>query len=106
MSVMHLLGYFILSVAKILRILINLYTLIVGFTVILSWVNPDPYNPLVRFLSQITNPVFRLVRRILPRALFRTRFDFTPILVFLLLVLIDTMLVNLLFELSNNLLSK
>lgn len=103
---MHLLGLLLLSIAKVLRLLINLYTLIVAFAVILSWVNPDPYNPLVRFLYQITAPVFRLVRRLIPRSLFRTGFDFTPILVFLLLIVIDTTVIGLLFEWAGTLLSK
>ena len=104
--IFHFLGYLVLSLAKILRLLINLYTLIVAITVILSWVNPDPYNPIVRFLYQATNPVFRFVRQILPRAFFRTRLDFTPILVFILLIILDTVFVSMLFEWSGILLSK
>lgn len=103
---MHLLGLLLLSVAKILRLIVNLYTLVVAFTVILSWVNPDPYNPLVRFLYQMTAPVFRFVRRFMPRTLFRFSIDFTPIFVFILLIVIDTTLVGLLFEWSGKLLSK
>ncbi len=103
---MHMLGSLLLSFAKILRLIINLYTFIVAFAVIISWVHPDPYNPIVRFLHQATSPVFRLVRRLVPRVLFQTGFDVTPMLVFILLIVIDTTLVGLLFEWAGILLSK
>ncbi len=103
---MHFLGLLLLSLAKVFRLLINLYTLIIAIAVIVSWVNPDPYNPMVRFLRQATEPAFRSVRRFLPRALLRTRLDLSPILVFILLIMIDTVLVGMLFELSGKLLSK
>jgi YggT family protein len=103
---MHLLGLILLSIAKVLRLLLNIYTVIVAAAVIVSWVNPDPYNPIVRFLYQATQPVFRQIRRLVPRALFRTGFDWTPIFVFILLIVIDTTLVGLLFEWAHQLLSK
>jgi YggT family protein len=89
-----------LAVARILRFLIELYTFIVAAAVIVSWVNPDPYNPIVHFLRQITEPVFSRVRRFLPRAAFQWRIDLTPIVVFVLLMAIDTVLVGLLFDLA------
>ncbi len=95
---MHFLGLLLLSIAKVLRLLINLYTLIVAAAVLVSWVRPDPYNPIVRFLYQATAPAFRFCRRFLPRFLFRTGLDLTPIVVFILLIVIDTVLVGLLFE--------
>lgn len=103
---MHFVGLLLLSLAKILRLVINLYTFIVAGAVLVSWVNPDPMNPIVRFLYQSTAPVFRLVRRLLPRALFRTGIDFTPVLVFILLIVIDTLLVSLLFDGASIFLSK
>lgn len=103
---MHFLGLILLSVAKILRLIINIYTFIVVFAAIISWVSPDPYNPIVRFLHQATNPVFSRVRRFVPKALWRTGIDFTPIVVFILLILMDTIVVGLLFEWSGLLLSK
>ncbi len=95
---MHFVGLLLLAVAKILRMLINLYTFIVALSVIITWVNPDPYNPIVRFLYQATVPVFRKVRRFVPTALLRTGFDITPILVFILLIVLDTVLIGLLFD--------
>jgi YggT family protein len=98
---MHVLGLVLLALARILRFLINLYTFVVAAAVIVSWVNPDPTNPIVNFLRQVTEPVFSRMRRFLPRAAFQWRIDVTPILVFVLLMAVDTVLVGLLFDLAS-----
>jgi YggT family protein len=102
----HLTGLTLLTLAKILRLLLNLYSFVVAAAVLVRWVNPDPYNPIVRFLYQATEPVFRKVRPLLPRALYRTGIDWSPILVFALLIAADTLLIGLLFDLAGNFLSK
>lgn len=101
---MHVLGLILLAVARILRLLINLYTILIAVAVLVSWVNPDPYNPIVRFLRQVTEPVLAQVRRRLPRAAFRWSIDISPLIVFILLILIDTVLVGLLFDFAAGLL--
>ncbi|MBI4373600.1 MAG: YggT family protein [Deltaproteobacteria bacterium] len=104
---MHLIGYSILTIARLLEFLINIYTFIVAISVIVSWVNPDPYSPIVRFLTMTTEPVFRRVRRLIPSSiLYRIRIDFSPILVFILLIILETFVVGLLRESALNLLSK
>lgn len=100
---MIVLGYLLLAIARILNMLIMIYTIVVAAAVIISWVNADPYNPIVRILRQLTEPVFYQVRRRLPRALLRTGIDFSPIIVFIVLILIDTILVNLLFDIARDL---
>jgi len=103
---MHTLGYLLISVAKVLQLLINIYTFIIAGVVIVSWVGADPYNPIVRFLRQATEPVFGRVRRLLPQALFRTGLDFTPMIVLILLILVENVLVNLLYEWAQSFLSR
>lgn len=100
---MSAIAYIILAFAKILHLLINLYTFIVAGSVLLSWVNPDPYNPIVRTLRQLTEPVFYRVRRLLPRALFRTGIDFSPMIVLFVLIMLDTVVVQLLYDLATSL---
>lgn len=103
---MHTLGYLVISIAKVLQLLINIYTFIIAGSVIISWVGADPYNPIVRFLRQATEPIFFRVRKIMPKALFRTGLDFTPMIVLILLILIENILVNLLYEWAQSLLAK
>jgi YggT family protein len=100
---MSALGYVIIALAKVLSLIINLYTLIIVVAVLISWVNADPYNPIVRILRQLTEPVFYQVRRLMPRALLRTRLDFSPLIVLLGLVIIETVLGSLLHDLGRSL---
>lgn len=95
---MNALGYLILAIAKMLHLIFTIYTFIIAIAVIMTWIKPDPYNPIVRIIRQITEPVFNLVRRIMPRFLFRTGLDFSPILILLLLILFDTVVVGLLYD--------
>lgn len=103
---MHALGYLILAFARMLGLVINIYTFVIAAAVLISWVNADPYNQVVRLIRTLTEPVFNLFHRIVPSRLYRTGIDFTPIFVLLALILIDTLLVNFLFDLGRSLLLK
>lgn len=95
---MYPLGSLLVSVAKVLSILLTIYQYIVLGAVIVSWVNADPHNPIVRFLRQSTEPIFRPIRKLMPRAMFRTGIDFTPLIVFLLIVLIQNFVISLMIH--------
>jgi len=71
--------------------LIDLYSLILFGSVILSWVRPDPDNAIVRVIRQLTEPVLSRVRQILPAA---GGFDFSPMVVLLGLQLLKSLLVR------------
>jgi YggT family protein len=101
---MSFLGYTIIAVAKVFGLIINLYTFIVVIAALISWVNPDPYNPIVRILHSLTQPAFRLVRRAFPGPLRRMRIDLSPIVVILVLVILETALVGTLLSLGRNML--
>jgi YggT family protein len=88
---MFVLGNFLNALAGVLHSVLNIYMWIVIITSLLSWVNPDPYNPVVRFLYAVTDPVFRLVRRILP--LPPMGIDLSPIVVLLAIMFLDWFLV-------------
>jgi YggT family protein len=63
-----------------------LYWWVVLIAVLISWVNPSPYNPIVQFLQRATTPVFAWVRRHVPgmtRLMFQTGFDLSPVIVLL-----------------------
>ncbi len=69
---------------QILSIILNAYMWVIIIKALLSWVNPDPYNPIVRFINDITEPVLNKVRLILPVG--RTfAFDLSPIIVILII---------------------
>lgn len=65
------------AVAQILDWGVNIYVWIIIARSIISWVNPDPYNPIVRFLYTVTEPLLYRIRRFLPAM---GGFDLSPII--------------------------
>ena len=81
----------LLALAKILHIVLSLYMWLIIARAILSWVNPDPYNPIVRFLYSVTEPVLYAIRRRLP--VFFGGIDFSPMIVILVIIFLDNFIV-------------
>jgi YggT family protein len=77
----------------LIDLVFTLLTLAILARVLLSWVNPDPYHPIVRALYQITEPILEPIRRYLPRT---GMIDFSPLVAIILLQLIQQLLVRLL----------
>ena len=69
----------IITVAQLLQTILQLYLYVVIASAILSWVEPNPYNPIVRFIHSITEPVFDWVREHIP--VFFGGIDFSPMIV-------------------------
>ncbi|MEG6502387.1 MULTISPECIES: YggT family protein [unclassified Desulfovibrio] len=80
------------AVAMILGSLLNLYFWIVIIAAVLTWVRPDPYNPIVRTLRALTEPVFYRVRKWLPFT-YTTGMDFSPVVVLLSIELFNRIVV-------------
>lgn len=95
---MFILGNLIGAIAKALDIVLNLYMWIIIIRAIISWVNPDPYNPIIQFLYQVTEPVLSPIRRIIPT--YTTGIDFSPIIVFLLIIFLQNFLVSTLTQMA------
>jgi len=80
------------AVSLVIHYLLNIYMWLIIIRALLSWVNPDPYNPIVSFLYQVTEPVLYRIRRFLP---FRgPGIDLSPILVFIIIIFLDRFLVG------------
>lgn len=95
---MFVFGNLIVAVAKILDIILTAYTWIIIAQAIISWVRPDPYNPIVRFLFSVTEPVLRPIRRRLP--VFLGGFDFSPLIVLLAIIFLQEFLIKSLIQLG------
>ena len=96
---MFAIGFFLKALADILHIVLNAYMYIVIARAIISWVNPDPYNPIVRFLHNVTEPVLYRIRRWLP---FDTGgIDFTPMILILAIIMADRFIVPTLYTLAS-----
>lgn len=80
------------AIAQILSIAISVYWWVLIGRVIVSWVNADPYNQIVRFLYMATEPVLYRVRRTMPTTF--GGIDFSPIVVLLGLTFLNIFLVG------------
>ena len=95
---MFVMSNLIAAVAKILDIALTIFMWIVIARAILSWVSPDPYNPIVRFIHNITEPVLHQIRKRLP--LNFGGIDFSPILVLLAVIFLRQFVVQSLYDLA------
>jgi YggT family protein len=96
-----LLSDIIRACAQLFDLVIQLYIYIVIGRALISWVNPDPYNPIVRFLHKATDPVFYRMRRVLPLAF--SGIDLTPIALLMFLFFIKQIILSGLYRLAHNL---
>ncbi|MFZ5570657.1 MAG: YggT family protein [Thermodesulfobacteriota bacterium] len=94
-------GNLIYAVAFLVKNALTIYFYIVIASAILSWVNPDPYNPIVRFLRNATEPVYMRIRRHFP-FLIVGGMDLTPIVVIVLIQFLQIALVGNLMDLAHS----
>jgi YggT family protein len=98
---MIILGYFLNAVAQVLDKVLWIYMLVIIARAVISWVNPDPYNVIVRFLYNVTEPVLYRVRRIIPFS--AGGLDFSPIIVILAIYFVQEFVVKSLFYIATSL---
>ena len=98
---MFILGNFLIAIAKVIDIVLSIFMWIVIARAVLSWVSPDPYNPIVRFINKVTEPVLYQIRRRLPVTF--GGIDFSPIIVFLGIIFLQRFLVQSIYQLAQTL---
>ena len=96
---MIVLATLIEAFATILHTLINIYICVVIIAALITFVRPDPYNPIVQILFRLTNPVYAFIRKLVPTLI--GGIDLAPLIVILTLQFIDLFAVKLLFALAN-----
>ena len=99
---MFILSNLLIALARILDIVLTIMYWLILIRVLISWVNPDPYNPIVQFLYKITEPVLYPIRKLLPLD-FRFGIDISPIIAFLAILFLRSFLVRTLIDLSSRL---
>jgi len=95
---MFVLGNLIIAIGDILDIALTVYMWILIISAIISWVNPDPYNPIVRTLYLLTEPVLRPIRRIIGYRL--GPLDISPMIAILAIYFIKKFLIVSIIELG------
>jgi len=97
---MFMLGNFILALAKLISVVLSAYIWIVIGRAVISWVNADPYNPIVRFLVQVTDPLLLRIRRYVPPM---GGMDLSPMILILAIVFLQSFLVPTLMQIGASL---
>jgi len=94
---MFVLGNLLITIGRLLNFAIGVYIWLIIIRALLSWFNPDPFNKFVQLLNDITDPVLRPVRRLLPLNL---GFDISPIIVIILLYFTQSFIARTIIDLG------
>lgn len=94
---MFILQNFFAALASVLHLVLTLYMYVIIARAVMSWFNPNPYNSVVRFIYQITDPVLEQVRRFIPPI---GGLDLSPVVVIFIILFIDRFLVSTLRHLA------
>lgn len=95
---MFVFGELLNSLAMLMGMIFKMVYFVLIIRIMLSWVNPDPYNQIVRTIYRVTEPILAPFRRIIPPI---GMVDISPVVVFLLLSFIERFVVGILLQLSS-----
>jgi YggT family protein len=95
---MFVIGNLLEAIAFILNSALTIYMWIIIISSLLTWVNPDPYNPIVRFLYSVTDPVLRPIRRRLGMTM---GIDISPLIVIFAIMFARSFIVKTLYDLAS-----
>lgn len=98
---MFIVANFIIAFAKVLEILLTFYMWVIIARAVISWVNADPYNPVVQFLYKVTEPVLYPIRRML--GTYAIGIDLSPMLMMLVIIFLRSFLIRSLLQLAERL---
>jgi YggT family protein len=89
---MFVFGNIIVGTAKVLEIALNIYMWVIIIRALLSWVNPDPYNPIVQILTRLTEPVLLPIRKLVPP--YKIGLDLSPLIATLFIIFLQYAVVD------------
>ncbi len=87
------------ALATLSNVILTILYWLILIRALISWVNPDPYNPIVQFLYKTTEPILYPIRKMIPMQ-FGIGIDISPIIAFLLLIFLRSFLVKTLLDIS------
>ncbi|MGQ0666136.1 MAG: YggT family protein [Nitrospiraceae bacterium] len=94
---MFVVGNFFNALASVVYYALELYIYVVIARALISWVNPDPWNPIVRFLDRVTEPALAPIRRLIG---WRVGIDLSPLVLILILIFLQKFIVPSLFQMA------
>ncbi|MFA5100204.1 MAG: YggT family protein [Candidatus Omnitrophota bacterium] len=96
---MYIIANFLVAIARVLDIAVNVFIWLIVIRAIVSWVSVDPFNPIVQFLNKATDPLLYPIRRMLPFSL-KWGIDISPIIAVLALIFAQSFAVNTLIDIA------
>ena len=96
---MFVFANFLAALAHVVDVILTVLYWLILVRALISWVSPDPYNPIVQFLYKTTEPVLEPIRRILPLGM-RLGIDVSPIIAFLAILFLKKFMVSTLFGIA------
>lgn len=94
-----MLGNFLMAVATLLNFVLGAYIWVVIARAVITWVNADPNNPIVRFLRQVTDPLLVKIRRVVP---VMGGLDLSPMILILIIIFLQSFLVPTLQQMAQS----
>jgi YggT family protein len=88
----------IMGFARVLDIVLELYMWVLIIRALISWVNPDPYNPIVQLLTKMTEPVLAPIRKLVPP--YKAGIDFSPLIAILIIIFLQYAVIKNLYRLA------
>ncbi len=98
---MFIAGNLVYALAEIIGWVLQFFTWVIIARAILSWVSPDPYNPIVQFLYKVTEPVLYPIRRLMGS--YNIGIDLSPMIVILIIMFLKRFLVGTLIGIAQRL---
>ena len=95
---MFIFGNILHGIAEVLDVVLSIYMWVIIIRALISWVNPDPYNPIVQILTRVTEPVLRPIRKLVPP--YRVGLDFSPLIAALIIVFLRSALIKSLYHMA------
>ena len=91
----------IMGLARVLDIILSVYMWVIIIRALISWVNPDPYNPIVQILTRLTEPALRPIRKLVPP--YKIGIDLSPFIAVLVIIFLQYALINNLYRFAHSL---
>jgi len=98
---MIVIANFLNALASVLDLVLWAYVWVLVARAVISWVNPDPYNPIVQALYKLTEPVLFPLRRLMGSHSFGI--DFSPMIVILIIYFLQLFLIRTLHDIAGQL---
>ena len=89
----------VLGIARVLEIILEIYMWVIIIRALISWVNPDPYNPIVQILNRVTEPALRPIRKLVPPH--KVGIDLSPLIAILIIIFLQYALIKNLYRIAN-----